>query len=191
MHLKLFFFLLGCRPQGRLTEQHDVFFGIGATIADIIPSIKSFWKEAEGKIHVDAWREVNFVDGYQINVVPRLETKVESSEKKLFFLNLGGYKPGDFEEYHYKLLCVATDKSEAISIAKRTAFFKHTGFEGAGSHIDDKYGIDVDDVYEIKDILPDVMKEAYMLVITKQKHEAVNDELRIGYLNLSKSTFNP
>jgi hypothetical protein len=36
---------------------------------------------------------------------------------------------------------------------KKSTFFKHW-FQGAGaSHIDDKYGIDVDELYRVTDIL--------------------------------------
>ncbi|MEZ4787008.1 MAG: hypothetical protein R2790_03795 [Flavobacterium haoranii] len=33
---------------------------------------------------------------------------------KLFFINLGGYQPKQFEEFHHKLLIVAISKSDAI-----------------------------------------------------------------------------
>ena len=36
--------LLGCRPTGRNTEQHDIYFGIAKSLKDLIPEIKSFWK---------------------------------------------------------------------------------------------------------------------------------------------------
>jgi hypothetical protein len=29
--LKLYMVMLGCTPEGRLTEQHDIFFGIGTS----------------------------------------------------------------------------------------------------------------------------------------------------------------
>jgi hypothetical protein len=61
----------------------------------------------------------------------------------------------------------------------------HTGFKGATSHIDDKYGIDVDDFYEIEDILPAEQKLIYKLKITK-KSKIEKDLLHIGYTNLSK-----
>ena len=69
---------------------------------------------------------------------------------RLFFINLGGYKENEFEEYHYKMLTACEDKSVAIQAAKQTAFYKHTGFKGATSHIDDKYGVDVDDILRLK-----------------------------------------
>ena len=109
----------------------------------------------------------------------------ERSENKLFFLNLGGYKPNDLEEYHYKLLAVADTKTAAIQAAKKTAFYLHTGFKGATSHIDDKYGVDVDDVYEIADILPPAIKDQYSLVIEKKKGVLPDDELHIGYVTLT------
>ena len=62
---------------------------------------------------------------------------------------------------------VAKTKAEAIKKAKQTTFYKHCGFKGATSHIDDKYGIDVDDIHNIEDILSDKFKSQYRLKITK------------------------
>jgi hypothetical protein len=181
--MQLHLLILGCKPQHRHTEQHDVFFGIGNSLKDLLPQIDAFWPDA-GKIHIDSWRAVTVVDDYAISIVPKEE--VIPSEHKLFFLNLGGYKPNDLEEYHYKLLVVANDKGEAITKAKQTAFYKHTGFGGtATSHIDDKYGVDVDDIYEIEDILPSTLKEKYAIAITKANEELKDDELHIGYTKLS------
>jgi Domain of Unknown Function (DUF1543) len=61
---KLYMLLLGCRPEGRHTEQHDVFFHIGESLESLIPAIVEFWPEAKGKIHVDAWREVTRVGDF-------------------------------------------------------------------------------------------------------------------------------
>ena len=80
---------------------------------------------------------------------------------------------------------VAVNKTEAINKAKSSAFYKHTGFKGAASHIDDKYGVDVDDFYEIEDILPSEQKNKFKIKITK-KSKLVDDTLHIGYTNLSK-----
>lgn len=180
---KLFMLLLGCRPKGRHTEQHDIFFTIGKSLKDIIPDINAFWPDG-GKIHIDAWREVNTIEGYKISVVRKRTIKDENATK-LFFLNLGGYKPGEFEEFHYKMIVAAKEKSEAIEKAKASAFYLHTGFKGASSHIDDKYGIDVDDFYQIEDILPKAQQEKFSIKITASKN-AVDDMMKLGYTNLSK-----
>lgn len=173
--------LIGATPPDRNIEQHDVFFGIGESLKDIVPDVQAFWPGL-AKLHFDAWREVTSVDGCRVEVVEKNEAKETSH--KLFFLNLGGYKQNEFEEFHYKMIVAAPDKSEAIAKAKQTAFYQHTGFKGATSHIDDKYGVDVDDVYEIKDILPKSLKEKYSLQVTTQD-SLVEDEIHLGYFKLS------
>jgi hypothetical protein len=185
MKLKLFMLLLGCKPEGRLTEQHDIFFGIAHSLKELVTEIQQFWPEAKGKIHIDVWREVTNVDGHKVEVVSRDTSKILGEhQKKLFFLNLGGYKPNDFEEYHYKMLALALNKTEAINKAKHTAFYRHTGFEGAPSHIDDKYGIDVDDIYEIEDVLPVHMKTLFRIqIVGKEEKE---DSINAGYLPIIK-----
>jgi hypothetical protein len=175
--------LLGCKPSGRYTEQHDIFFGAGNSLKELVPSIMAFWPEPP-KIHIDAWREVTEVDGYRISLLPKEGTVAGKKNGQLFFLNLGGYKENEFEEFHYKMLVVANSKAEAIDRAKKSAFYKHTGFEGANSHIDDKYGVDVDDMFEIEEILSSSIKEKYMISI----EPAVGlgkDEWHLGYTKLS------
>jgi len=176
--------LLGCRPNGRFTEQHDILFAIGESPKALVPQILEFWPEAKGIIHVDAFRTVTLVDGFEISVVEKASAAVVN-DYKLFFINLGGYKRGEFDEFHYKMLVVANTKEAAIAQAKQTAFYKHTGFEGAPSHIDDKYGIDVDDVFEIKDILPKALKKQYSIAIIPTI-STVADEMHLGYYKLDK-----
>ncbi|MFL5788470.1 MAG: DUF1543 domain-containing protein [Flavisolibacter sp.] len=177
--------ILGCYPPGRNIEQHDIFFGIGTSVKDLINDIKAFWTDGGDKIHIDSWREVNRVDNYRIDVVSNDAENEKNNSKKLFFINLGGYKENDMEEYHYKILTVAENKGEAIKRSKETAFYKHTGFKGAESHIDDKYGIDIDNIYEITDILPKHLKTKYHIRIQDATNSS-KDQLHIGYLKLSK-----
>jgi len=178
--------MLGGRPAGRNTEQHDMFFGIGSSVKELVPAIKTFWPEAKNNLHVDAWREVTQVNGYSITVVPKAEESTAETEgENLFFLNLGGYKAGEFDEFHYKLLVVAKDQAGAIKQAKQTAFYKHTGFKGAASHIDDKFGVDVDEVHLVKEILSEELKQRYSLQLTPTEN-TVEDKLHLGYFPLHK-----
>lgn len=178
---KLFMLLVGATPPGRHIEQHDIFFGIGESVADLIPEVEAFWPEAKNSLHLDAWREVTHVNGYRVSVT---ENQSADSPVRLFFINLGGYKLNEFEEFHYKMIIAATDKGEAVAQAKKTAFFRHTGFKGATSHIDDKYGVDVDDVYAIADILPATAKSRYRLQMTPVEGSATEDEIHLGYFKL-------
>lgn len=182
---KLFMLLIGCRPTGRHTEQHDVFFTIGDQLKDLIPAMKNFWPEAKNNMHLDAWRQVTQVGSFKVEVVLRENVVNYSSAAKLFFINLGGYKPGEFDEFHYKMLIAASNKTAAINEAKRSAFYKHTGFKGAPSHVDDKYGIDVDDFYEIEDMLPAAIKAAYKIVLTPANTKQ-EDNIHLGYFRFDK-----
>ena len=179
---KLFMLLIGASPPDRNIEQHDVFFGIGETLKDLVPDVIAFWP-GNNKLHFDAWREVTSVNGYQIEVVLK-EAGNPLTAYKLFFINLGGYKQNEFEEFHYKMVIAAADKAEAINISKRTAFFRHTGFKGATSHVDDKYGVDVDDVYEIADILTPAAKEKSSILVSPDG-SIPEDEIHLGYFKLS------
>jgi hypothetical protein len=193
---KLYMLLLGCKPPGRHTEQHDIFFGIGDSIQQLIPEIETFWPEPR-RIHVDAWREVNIVDDFRVEIrergmagsrgsVMRDGATAAADRMKLFFINLGGYQEGKFEEQHYFLLTVRESREEAIRHAKDTIFFQRNHFAGANSHIDDKYGIDVDDLYEIEEILSPGQKERYQIGFC-QETGAKADELHLGYLKLTGS----
>jgi hypothetical protein len=179
---KLFMVLVGATPKGRHTEQHDVFFGIGESLSSLAPAIEAFWPDAKGRVHIDAWRAVTHVDGYAVRVRER-GNAAAAATNRLYFINLGGYKPGEFEEYHYKTIVAGPDKGAAVRRSKETAFYKHIGFKGAESHIDDKYGIDVDDAHEIADILPPDIKGTFMLEVLPATGGA-DDELHIGYVKL-------
>ena len=179
----LFMLLIGCTPKNRLTEQHDIFFGIGNTISELIPYIQEFWPECEGKFHIDCWRKVTQVGDYAISI--ELKEKAVTNNTNLYFLNLGGYLQNSFEEFHYKELLVATSTSEAIKQIKKSAFYRNYTFNGAESHIDDQYGIDVDDVFKIKDVLHPAFKDKYQIAIEKTNGSFI-DQLHIGYLPLSK-----
>jgi hypothetical protein len=181
--LKLYMVLLGCKPTGRNTEQHDVFLGIGYTLEELYPDFIHFWPEAKGRVHIDAWREVNFVDGYKIQVVAREDNTPLSSEERLFFINLGGYQEFKFEEQHYFILTVQPDRAAAIKTAKDTVFFQNNHFGKAVSHVDDKYGIDVDDIYQIDDLLILSHKKKYKINLTPCTGQE-NDSIHLGYIKL-------
>ena len=64
--------------------------------------------------------------------------------------------------------------------------FKHTGFgKLAISHIDDKYGVDVDDIFELKDILTASDKMNFSVSIVKTEIALAQDVLNMGYYKLS------
>lgn len=177
--------MLGATPPGRHIEQHDIFFGIGTSLKDLATDMKSFWPEPE-RIHIDVWREVTVVENYKVAIVPKDQpVNPNSVSKKLFFINLGGYQQNKFEEQHYVLLTVKADRAEAFKEAKATLFYKQNSFgKGGSSHIDDKFGVDVDDLYEIDDVLAPALKAKYRVDLYPSNGEP-EDELHLGYVKMS------
>jgi len=186
--LKLYMLLLGCRPKGRHTEQHDIFFGVANSLKELIPEIKQFWPEVKGNIHIDAWREVTAVDGYIISIIPKQQAVKDQKNKKLFFINLGGYRENEFDEFHYKVLTVADSTSTAAAKAKKTTFYKQASLKDSAnhqeaySHVDEKFGIDVDELYDVREILSPNVKEKYIIQITEG--QAPEDACHLGYTKL-------
>lgn len=187
----LYMVLLGCKPMGRLTEQHDIFFGIAENLRDLIPDIELFWPEGRNKIHIDAWRRVTLVDNYQISIIPRISVLPHEKHLNLYFLNLGGYLPNEFEEFHHKVLLVANSMDEAKKLARSSAFFKkQQQYKNqlssiAVPHIDDKYGVDVDDAFNVEDILSKKFTEKFEIILVDVKNTS-SDEIHLGYHKLNE-----
>jgi hypothetical protein len=59
---------------------------------------------------------------------------------------LGGYKENEFEEYHYKILAVAESMELASKKPKRVLSINIV-VSRSPSHIDDEYGVDIDNIY--------------------------------------------
>ena len=177
--MKLFYVILGATPKGRNIEQHDVFFGIAERFEDLIPEMKKFWSDA--RIHVDCYQEVRFADGFEVKVI---EKNSEKLSEQLFFINLGGYKLGHFEEFHEQHLMVGKSLSDVIKRVKQTDFYKTMGFANAVSHIDDKHGVDIDDIYNVNDLLSEISKEKYSIILEKSEAENQENVMKIGYLKI-------
>lgn len=181
--MKLFYVILGATPNGRNIEQHDVFFGIAESMRDLVPAMKDFWPEAKGQIHIDCYREVSAVDNYRVTVVNKT---AQENPNHLFFINLGGYVPGRFEELHEQFLMVDESMSNIIKRVKKTTFYRTMGFKNAESHIDDKHGVDIDDIYRVNDLLSQEMKQNYSIVLEKTGETLPQDQMHIGYLKIDK-----
>lgn len=208
--MKLLMLKIGARPKGRIIEQHDVIFAIVDDFTQVIDIVNQHWHEVKNKWHIDAWQEITRVGDYKIQLVKHLaqngdvvsQSLIQSfpknsqqtlPENRLFFINLGGYLPDMFEEFHYKTLVVAPTMAHATAHAKTLDFYKTydltaidtlTGINGV-SHVDDKLGVDVDDIHCVNDLIQD-----YSLNITalteSEKIAVPHDDRHIGYLSIKK-----
>lgn len=185
---------IGARPKGRLIEQHDIVFAVVDDFTQVIDIINSHWQEVRNKWHIDAWREVTRVGNFRIQLSPKqIQGQDLSSENKLFFVNLGGYLPAVFEEFHYKELVVAPSIAQATAQVKKGEFYKTydlrtpdplTGINGV-SHVDDKLAVDVDEIHRINDLLQGYSIQIIALTEAEKLSMPV-DEMHIGYLSIKK-----
>lgn len=216
INMKLFMLKIGARPQGRLIEQHDVMFVIANSLSETIESVNQHWPAVKNNWHLDAWREVKRVGDYQIllsknsfsedgwskdNALSdnrfeddRVDNKLDSQGKQLYFVNLGGYLPGQFEEFHYKTLVVAETLGKATAQVKKTAFYQDYTFDNvdtaksgvATSHVDDKQQLDLDDIHCVADLLPNDVALTIQPLTEDEKNQLPDDALHIGYLSLKQ-----
>jgi len=159
---KLFLIVLGGKPSGRIIEQHDVAFAIGEYIDTIKAQLQQGWEHAS---HIDSYMAIDEVDGYKVSLADAPSQM--NTGLKLFFINLGGYRKNDLEEYHKKIVLAAASIEEAKTIVKRDPFFLN-GYvnETVSPHIDDKILLmdtAIDDVVIVNDMLP----SAAYIILTK------------------------
>ncbi|MGC4043309.1 MAG: DUF1543 domain-containing protein [Armatimonas sp.] len=141
MDKKLFAVYLGGRAPRCNTELHDVVFVVGPTIEATYEQLMDKWFGDPLRLHIDSWMELDLVDGYRITLRPELPAQPE----KLYFINLGAYRPGEFTELHANAFLVAGDTKEVKQRAKQTLL------RGTDQlHTDDLY--DIDDCLEIMEI---------------------------------------
>lgn len=141
MRKKLFAVYLGGRAPKCNTELHDVVFVVGESIEDTYDQLLEKWFGSPNGLHLDSWIELQVVDRHRVTLSP---TKPES-QKRLFFINLGGYIPGQFTEVHANTFVVAESEREVKSRAKEELLKNLQTV-----HTDDLY--DVDDCLEVTEV---------------------------------------
>jgi len=106
----LYVVMLGGTHARARIELHDVVFVDAVRLADAHDELRSLWFGEKRGVHIDSWLEVDGVDGYQVRFS---DAAPAPGELRLYFLNLGGYVPGEFGEAHRYPLVVATDAAQA------------------------------------------------------------------------------
>ena len=108
-------YLGGSAPKANI-ELHDIQFVIANTIEDTYEQLRQNWFGIVKGLHLDSYKTVKGADGYQIS----LQDKPQSFDKKLYFINFGGYDESKLNELHEFGLFVAKDKAEAKEKAKKS-----------------------------------------------------------------------
>lgn len=128
--MKLYAIYVGGEMKGANIELHDMRFVVAPSIDKTYTELCRQWWGIPESLHVDCWSELTRADGYSIQLKPEPST----DSKKLFYINLGGYNPGDFSEVHKNMFVVAESEAKAKIRALKTvrhwdAFHKDDMYE--------------------------------------------------------------
>ena len=155
----LFLVVVGGRSPKANIELHDVRWVIGSKIEDTFDQLRNDWFGSNNGFHIDSYKKIDSIDGYKINLINKesrepqnkISKKGRISNKKLWFVNIGGYDPNSMQEKHEFGLVVASSFSEAKNKAKSNWLI-----DCKKKHKDDIYVVedftDVDDCEVIKNI---------------------------------------
>jgi hypothetical protein len=122
----------GTAPRAN-TELHDVAFAVGESLEAVHEQLLASWFGNARGLHVDAWCFLDSVKGFRI----RLARESADNGLQLYFINIGGYRAGEFGERHAWGFFGAPNKTAAKAHAKRALL---QGFESI--HKDDLHDID-------------------------------------------------
>tara|TARA_Y100001968_G_scaffold190285_1_gene174342 strand:- start:467 stop:1021 length:555 start_codon:yes stop_codon:yes gene_type:complete len=120
MNLSLFIVVLGGRSLKSNIELHDVRWVIGEKLEDTFPELREQWFGESIGLHIDSYKCIKYIDGYEI-IISKYKNTLNSFEEKdlkLWFVNLGGYNPKKMYEEHEFRLIVAKNAADAKKIAK-------------------------------------------------------------------------
>ena len=186
----LFLVVVGGRSPKANIELHDVRWVIGSKIEDTFDQLRNDWFGADNGLHIDSYKKIDSIDGYKINLINKesrepqnkISKKGRMSNKKLWFVNIGGYDPNSMQEKHEFGLVVASSFSEAKNKAKSKWLI-----DCKKKHKDDIYVVedftDVDDCEVIKNI-----GNWEIELIRNDKHvEEKNIPDWFGYMRIDKN----
>ena len=123
----LYLVVLGGRAKKANIELHDVRWVVGSKIEDTYDTLRKDWFGCQKGLHIDSYKKIKYLDGYKINIRNVENLKINkknkfsdksNSNKKLWFVNIGGYDPSSLQEKHEFGLVIASNKLEAINKAK-------------------------------------------------------------------------
>lgn len=158
----------GTAPRAR-TELHDVAFAVGDSLEAVHDQLLDGWFGDPRGLHVDAWCLLDSVAGYRV----RLARTPPDNGLHLYFINIGGYRPGVFAEHHAWGFFGAPNKAEAKARARQTLLQGHVETHK-------------DDLHEIDDCLQVERIGAWHVHLTLDA-EARDPDVTNGYFPLPKS----
>ena len=140
----LFLVVVGGRSPKANIELHDVRWVIGSKIEDTFDQLRNDWFGSNNGLHIDSYKRIDSIDGYKVNLTNKENResknntlkKEKISNKKLWFVNIGGYDPSSMQEKHEFGFVVASSPSEAKNKANSKWLI-----DSQKKHVDDIYTV--------------------------------------------------
>ncbi|QEN04097.1 DUF1543 domain-containing protein [Thiospirochaeta perfilievii] len=117
---KLFMVTLGGKTSTSNIEVHDLQFIIAKDIEETYEILKQNWYGIDLKLHIDAYKWIEGADEHEVRITE--PTSDITLDKKLYFINIGGYDDSLMNELHRYVLLVCKDFNEAKARAKKKFF---------------------------------------------------------------------
>ncbi|MEB3317149.1 MAG: DUF1543 domain-containing protein [Cyanobacteriota bacterium] len=139
---QLFLVVLGGRLPGAHIELHDVRFVAGHSLDDTLPALRRQWFGRRRGLHIDSFMAVRQVGQFAVDL--RREPWV--GRERLWFVNVGGYRPERLAEEHaFGLVVDATAagaKRQALAAWLPEAVSRHKDDLRALEGVDDCLALD-------------------------------------------------
>lgn len=135
----LFVVCLGGRIAGCRVELHDIAFALGTDIEATHHQLLDQWFGDADGLHIDAWARIEQVPGYRV----ALSRSPSETGMRLYFVNIGGYAPGELWERHAYALYPGRSPADVKARARKELLIGRDSV-----HRDDLY--DIDDVLEVR-----------------------------------------
>ena len=158
----------GTAPRAK-TELHDVAFAVGDSLEAVHDQLLDAWFGEPHGLHVDAWCFLGSVAGYRVH----LSQQHADNGLHLYFINIGGYRPGVFAEHHAWGFFGAPNKADAKQRARHTLLQSHVETHK-------------DDLHEIDDCLQVARIGEWHVHLTPDA-QASDPEIANGYFPLPKA----
>lgn len=127
--MKLFAIYIGGEHEHANIELHDMRFVAAPSIRDTYDALRRQWWGIPKSLHIDCWAELDQVDGFDVTLRP----EPFAGPERLYYVNLGGYAPGEFAEQHKNIFIVA----DSLQKAKARALKSVSGWKD--THRDEMY----------------------------------------------------
>jgi hypothetical protein len=131
--------MLGGRHPKANIELHDLVFVMADSKDVAFKRAREKWFGSQERVHGDGYQELISVNGFNFS------KENQENDYKLYAINMGGYRTGEFGEFHHFHFVVAENGKEAIKVARENT---HSDFITA--HVDDN--LEVDDLIEVTEI---------------------------------------